>query len=865
MQNFILFEMKVSRLITPEGEKAQINISVRNLVEFLLREGDIDDRKGSVDPFEAMQEGSRIHRKIQSSMGPFYRAEVPLKYQMEYEDYILGIEGRADGVVLEMDEDGTVWSATVDEIKGMYMDVMTFEKPVLVHEAQAKCYAYMIATEYQLPEVEVQMTYVSLETEEIKYFNQIYSYDEIEEWFLTIVGIFKKWTDFQYYHKLELLESVQGLEFPYEYRDGQKKLVSDVYRSIYRRKILFMQAPTGTGKTIANVFPAVMALGQNLAERVFYLTAKTATAYAARDAYKLLVEEGYEGKTIMLTAKEKLCLCDETDCNPDNCPYARGHFDRINDAIFEVITKESVITRDVLLEYAQEFVVCPFELALDVSTWCEGIICDYNYVFDPNVYLKRFFAEARGGEHIFLIDEAHNMVDRAREMYSETLIKEEILSIKRYAKPVSKKLVNALEKCNRIMLEYKRECDGDITVLPDIDMLLTACDNLQMIFEQLFKKEIKFGIYQDEVLDFYFRLRNFTALAYQQDSDHYRIYCDFDEDKNFNLHLYCVDPSAQLQDRLKMARATVYFSATLLPIDYYKDLLCDITDVYAIYVDSVFDQKNRLLMLGTDVTSKYTRRSDDEYAKFASYIYNIVKAKKGNYMVFGPSYKFLEDIKAKFIELVGVDSVIDKANTMENPFSENPFVENGTEQPGNTHLGNETERLENNSKNPENIFIDEASKIEIITQQQNMTEQEREEFLVEFEKKNDKSMVAFCTLGGIFSEGIDLVGGKLIGVIVLGAGLPQVGNQRKLMSDFFDENGKNGFEYAYLYPGMNKVIQAAGRLIRTKDDVGVIALLDERFRFSSYRKTFPREWNDAAFTTIDNLSLKLTNFWAKNT
>ena len=790
--------MKVSRLITPEGEKAQINISVRNLVEFLLREGDID---------EAMQEGSRIHRKIQNSMGPFYSAEVPLKFQVEYEDYILGLEGRADGLVLDRDENGDVVTATVDEIKGMYMDVMTFEKPVLVHEAQAKCYAYMVANEYNLDTIEVQLTYVSLETEEIKYFNQLYTYDEIEDWFLTIIGIFKKWADFQYYHKMELLESVQGLDFPYEYRDGQKKLVSDVYRTIYRRKILFMQAPTGTGKTIANVFPAVMALGQNLAERVFYLTAKTATALAARDAYSLLVSKGYEGKTIMLTAKEKMCMCDEADCNPDNCPYARGHFNRINDAIYEVITKETVITRDIILGYAEEYVVCPFELALDVSTWCEGIICDYNYVFDPNVYLKRFFAEGKNGEHIFLIDEAHNMVDRAREMYSEDLIKEEVLSIKRYAKPVSKKLVNALEKCNRILLEYKRECDRDIAVLDDIDMLMNACDNIQIILEQLFKKEIKFGIYQDEVLDFYFRLRNFTALAYQQDSDHYRIYCDFDEDKNFHIHLYCIDPSAQLQDRLRMARSTIYFSATLLPIDYYKDLLCNEKDVYAIYVDSVFAQSNRLLLLGTDVTSKYTRRGEDEYLKFAKYIQTIVNAKQGNYMVFSPSYKFIEEIEQKY-EGFGDD-------------------------------------------------------VDIIIQKQNMTEQEREEFLGEFDKNRDKAMVAFCTLGGIFSEGIDLVGGKLIGSIILGPGLPQVGNERKLMSDFFDENDKNGFEYAYLYPGMNKVIQAAGRLIRTKDDVGVIALLDERFRFSSYRKTFPREWNDATFTTIDDISLKLTNFWAK--
>jgi len=291
----------------------------------------------------------------------------------------------------------------------------------------------------------------------------------------------------------------------------------------------------------------------------------------------------------------------------------------------------------------------------------------------------------------------------------------------------------------------------------------------------------------------------------------------------------------------------VYFSATLLPIDYYKDLLCTERDVYAIYVNSVFEQKNRLLVLGTDVTSKYTRRGEDEYLKFVKYIDTIVSAKQGNYMVFGPSYKFLEEVYSRYLmtENVHVDSEYYDNNKANN----------------NRSFNNENSYSNNQAEN-HNLVI-KSKDIDIIIQRQNMTEQEREDFLNEFEKTRDKSLVAFCTLGGIFSEGIDLVGGKLIGSIILGAGLPQVGNERKLMSDFFDDNGKNGFEYAYLYPGMNKVIQAAGRVIRTKEDFGVIALLDERFRFSSYRKTFPREWNDACFTTVDDISLKLTNFWEK--
>ena len=812
--------MKIARLITLENQKPQINLSVRALVEFLLRQGDIDDSKGKVDPFEAMQEGSRIHKKIQKAMGPFYHPEVFLKHQREYEDYVLGIEGRADGVVYTEDEDGVVTGALVDEIKGMYMDVNVLTGPILVHEAQAKCYAYMISEEYNLSEIEVQLTYCNLDTEEIKRFTKTYSFEDISTWFNAMIDIFNKWSDLQYYGRLERNDSIINLKFPFEYRKGQKKITTDVYKSILRNKTLFIQAPTGTGKTITTVFPAVMALGQNLADRVFYLTAKTSTALGARDTLKLLADQGYEGKTIMLTAKDKMCMLDERSCTPEDCPYARGHFDRINDAVFELVTKENIIVRETIRNYASEYVVCPFELALDASTWCDQIICDYNYVFDPNVYLKRFFAEGRNGEHIFLIDEAHNMVDRAREMYSQTIVKEEVLSIKKYAKTVDKKLVNALERVNKLLLEIKRQCTGELVQIFDIDQLLAACDNLQIIFEKLFKKEVKFGVYQQEVVDFYFKLRNFTSIAYELDFNHYKIYGDFDEDKNFRLTLYCIDPSAQLQQRINFARSSVYFSATLLPINYYKDLLCNDDEVYAIYAESIFDIKNRMILLGTDVTSKYTRRDSGEYEKYADYISKIVEAKQGNYMVFGPSYRFIEEVMKCYTNKYAVLC------------DDNPFTE-------------------------------ETATSEVIIQKSNMTEVEREDFLLEFDKIRDKSLVAFCTMGGIFSEGIDLVGGKLIGVIVMGAGLPQIGSERKMMQDFFDEQDKNGFEYAYLYPGMNKVIQAAGRLIRTSEDVGVIALLDERFRFSSYKKNFPREWADAKECNLSNVSLYLTNFWAE--
>ena len=393
----------------------QIKISVRNLVEFILRSGDIDNRHGRAAQKEAMQEGSRIHRKIQKQMGASYRPEVPLKIEVGQERYTLVVEGRADGVI---EEEGHV---CVDEIKGIYQDVNLMEKPIGVHLAQAKCYAYILSVQRDLPEISVQMTYCNLDTEEIRRFRETYSFQELAEWFGDLVTAYGKWADFQYQAKGERNASIIGLEFPFPYREGQKKLAGDVYRTALRGKSLFIQAPTGTGKTITTVFPAVKAVGEGLAEKIFYLTAKTITRTVAKEAFDLLRKQGYQGRVITITAKEKLCFCDEMDCNPVNCVYAKGHYDRVNDAVFDLLQKERDITREVLAQQAEEYQVCPFEMCLDLSLWVDDIICDYNYVFDPNVYLKRFFAEGVKGDYLFLVDEAHNLVDRAREMYSGAL------------------------------------------------------------------------------------------------------------------------------------------------------------------------------------------------------------------------------------------------------------------------------------------------------------------------------------------------------------------------------------------------------------------------------------------------------------
>ncbi len=790
----------------------QVRISVRNLVEFILRSGDIDNRRGRSATREAMQEGSRIHRKIQRRMGASYHAEVPLKKEYENDRYTLVIEGRADGIILEEGE-----TAVIDEIKGIYQDVYTLEEPVPVHLAQAKCYACIFAEKEGLPRIGVQMTYCNLDTEEIRYFREEYGFDELKQWFQRLVDAYHKWADFQYEAKRERQQSIQGLEFPFPYRKGQKELAAGVYRTISRGKNLFIQAPTGTGKTISTVFPAVRAVGEEFGEKIFYLTAKTITRTVAREAFDLLRERGYRGSVLTITAKEKLCLCEEMDCNPVNCPYAKGHYDRVNDAVFDLIQKEKNVTREVLLAQAEQFQVCPFEMCLDASLWMDNIICDYNYVFDPNVYLKRFFSEGIKGDYIFLIDEAHNLVDRAREMYSAVIYKESFLEMKKILKLHSVKVVKSLDKCNKLLLERKRACES-CAELESISDLAFALTNLLAAMDEFLQKNIEFPE-KKQVLDFYLELRHFINM-YDRVDENYIVYNRHTEDGRFLVKLYCVNPSANLQECLDRGKSAVFFSATLLPIQYYKGLLSTVEDNYAVYARTVFEREQSLVLVAKDVSSKYTRRNQREFALIASYIQKTVSVKKGNYIVFFPSYKLMEQVLAICQETEPAEAV---------------ESEEAAESPG--------------------------PPVEYLVQRSGMREQEREEFLDAFSRERDNTLVGFCVMGGIFSEGIDLKNEQLIGAIIVGTGLPQVSDERELLKMYYDKKSGSGFDYAFRYPGMNKVMQAAGRVIRTIDDRGVILLLDERFLQSDYQRLFPREWEGYQVCSKDSVVEQLEGFW----
>lgn len=887
----------------PQMPEEEVRISVRGLVEFILRQGDIDNRHyASYD--NAMQEGGRIHRMIQRRMGAEYQAEVSLKITFPAEGYLLTVEGRADGIIRK---EGRV---TIDEIKGTYRDIHRMKEPMPLHLAQAKCYGYIYGLQQGLDRVQVRMTYCHIPSGEIRYFHEEYEFQELALWFEELVAAYRKWADYSWRWREIRRESIEGLEFPYPYREGQKELAVNVYRTIYHKRKLFLEAPTGVGKTISTIYPAIQAMGKGMGDKIFYLTAKTITRTVADDTMHLLRGKGLRAKSVILTAKEKICFMEEAECNPENCPYAKGHYDRVNDAVFDLLVSEESFDRERIVTYAGKHRVCPFEMCLDASLFADVIICDYNYLFDPHIYLKRFFGENSGGNYLFLIDEAHNLLERGREMYSASLWKEQFLELLRELKKTfvsekgkkrkkrgnadvsgqvsvdmdkdmtmmsqidraggedpggedsswltvrvagedvlekgaesgmgrgheageadeadggerhparrsvlvkqgyAEKLVYHLEQCNKEMLAMKRECEG-CRLVESIEAFAQKLMRLQAVLEDyLSEQESEQLPVRELLLDFYFDVGHFFDI-YDLLDENYVKYTQLGDDGSFLLKLLCVNPRENLKNCMAKGRSTILFSATLLPIQYYKELLGGDAEDYEVYAQSVFQPSRRALLIAEDVTSKYTRRSEDEYGKIARYIEEIVKNRHGNYMVFCPSYAFLRIVYERYVDNYG--------------------------EPGR----------------------------ECILQDESMREREREDFLARFRvgrdgQEDEGILIGFCVLGGIFSEGIDLKNDSLIGAMIVGTGLPQVSQEKEILKGYFDEKGEDGFGYAYRYPGMNKVLQAAGRVIRTVEDVGIVALLDERFLQPSYRRLFPREWEEYETVTVNTVAKRVERFW----
>lgn len=775
--------------------KRSISISVRNIVEFIYRTGDIDSGFSQAE----FAEGSRLHRKIQKAQDGKYKAEVWLKYISESEHFNLTIEGRADGVIEEMDG-----GFCIDEIKTVAIPLDQIEDNYNPgHWAQAMCYASFFAIEKKLHQIDIRLTYCHRETEQIKYFRKTVTIDELRTFLSDLIEKFNTWAEMSAVWQKKRDDSLKKMQFPFsEYRKGQREMAVEIYKTIRDKKKLFVKAPTGIGKTVSSLFPALKAMGEGHTEKIFYLTAKTITRSVAENTFEILRKNDLAIKTVTITAKEKICCNHIYRCNPIDCKFAKGHFDRINAALLELLNCTNAFSMEIIKKYAEMFIVCPFELSLDLTLWCDTIVCDYNYVFDPQVYLKRFFYE-EGGNYSFLVDEAHNLVDRAREMFSAEITKGELLQAKKAVKNFSREVASKLNKCNSVLIRYRKRCEEE-GVIKEIDLpsgLVSALKEFVEICKEMLAKNPQCSADQD-ILNAFFNASAFVKVAELYD-ERYITYAE-KRDDNVKVKLFCIDPSHLLKEALKRGRSSVFFSATLQPAQYFMQILGGDTEDNFLMLRSPFDVKNRCILITRDISTRFCNR-DSNSSKIVNCIKSVINSKRGNYIVFFPSYQYMKQIY--------------------------------------------------------DLAVTELSGSKLYLQSSSMTEKDREDYLSKFQPDPPETVVGFCVLGGIFSEGIDLKNDRLIGVIVIGVGLPQICLERDIIRNYFQNKYRMGFEYAYVFPGMNKVLQAAGRLIRSENDQGIIVLVDDRFTEKMYVSLFPQDWYPHQKIIAESISKHTRDFW----
>lgn len=783
-----------------------VKVPVRELVEFVMQSGDLGG--GTFVGAGRAVAGTRGHQRIQKSRPAEYEAEIAVSFRVVTPAVELEIKGRIDGVWRGADP------VVIDEIKTTTMSLgeITVENQPL-HWGQAKVYAYIFATQHGLECIAVQLTYLNLDTLETLELRQEYEIAELEPFFGDLVSRYLAWARTMNEWRAVRDASIVGLAFPFtDYRAGQRAFAVGVYRAIADGVNLFAQAPTGIGKTVATLFPALKALGGGLVAKIFYLTAKTVGRNVAEDTLKTLAGIGLRCKVLTLTAKEKICFLDTPDCRPEGCEYARGYFDRVKEAL-EAIFPRDAFDRATVEEIARAHRVCPFEFSLFLSLWSDVIIGDFNYAFDPRVYLRRFFDPPQD-EYTFLVDEAHNLPDRAREMFSAELRKSWFSELKKAVKTSYPAVARTLAKITPHFTRASRELsqavpDGDrptgVVAEPPEELVQALRRFLKTAETCLTEPEPSEA--RTALLETYFRATAFVRVAETFD-EHFVCYTETDG-RDVRTRQFCLDPSELLADALKRARSTVFFSATLLPMKYFFEILGGRKGGNApdriLRLSSPFDAAHLGLMVLPQIRTEFRVR-DRSYESLADIIHATVAEHRGNYMVYFPSYRYMSAVRE--------------------------------------------------------IFTEKFSDIRVLEQSLGMTEEARDAFLREFSADASAALIGFAVMGGIFGEGIDLRGERLIGSIIVGVGLPQICLERNLIRDFFERKEGAGFDFAYRYPGMNRVMQAAGRVIRTERDHGVVLLVDERFLRYGYRSLFPSEWSHVRTVRSEpELKRALSGFW----
>ncbi len=784
--------------------KKSINISVRSLVEYALRSGDLSlEFRGAARALE----GLRAHQRIQKKRPDHYVPEVTVSYQVEVNEFILSVNGRIDGVFecSEAENDGF---PVIEEIKTTNRNPEWFEKNENpVHWGQLKCYALFYAVQYDLEKIDTRLTYFQIETSETREFNKRFDTDDLRIFFEKLANQYIGWVRGITKWEEQRDQSINRLGFPFaEYRDGQRDMAVSVYRTIRDQGQLIAQAATGIGKTMAVLFPAVKAMAEAHHSKIFYLTARTTGKNVCEKALDELRANGLRLKSITLTAKDRVCFSSGSACTGEDCTYAKGYYDRVTEAI-QSIFKTDAFDRETVEECARENHVCPFEFSLELSLWSDCVICDYNYAFDPRVYLRRFFSD-EDGKYTFLIDEAHNLVDRSREMFSAAIRKQPFLDLRRTVRDDLPQIYKSMGKINSWLIKARKKCEEAGNVLVETngpDSLYQLLWFFLKTTERWLSKGIKTE-FRDVLLDLYFSVAWFMKVGEGYDQSYATCYETVKKD--LGIKLFCIDPSSQLKEALKRSVSAIFFSATMTPADYFKNVLgCD-EQAKNLILPSPFPVENLSVFIADRISTYYKQRNRTA-PDVVKAIISLVGKKKGNYLIFFPSYQYLLIILELF-----QDGILD---------------------------------------------------METICQTPGMSEHERDAFLKRFDEDNSGTLVGFVVMGGVFGEGIDLTGERLSGAVIVGVGLPGICLERELIRKFFAEVYHAGFEYAYLYPGINRVLQAAGRVIRSENDRGVVLLIDQRFATRNYRGLLPSEWQLSWLRQENQLSLDLKKFWNTKT
>ncbi|MFQ3545280.1 ATP-dependent DNA helicase [Halobacillus rhizosphaerae] len=752
----------------------QMSISVRELAEYVFRTGSIDNRFRSNS---TLTEGTAIHQAVQKEYKEGEEKEVSLEYVYSTEEISLKIHGRCDGILSSAE------GVVIDEIKSTARDLEEItEESYPVYWAQAKGYAFIYLMNHEEESIGVQLTYVQKQSREKKRFYHKFSKENLQEFMEHAVKEYTSYARILLHIREQKSNSIPDLSFPFpDYRKGQRKLAGSVYRTIEEKRNLYAQAPTGIGKTISTLFPAIKAMVDREQDRIFYLTAKTVTRATAEEALKRMENHGLILRSVTLTAKDKICFQEETICQPDYCPFADGYYDRINGAIVDVLLNETQLTRPVIEEYAKKHRVCPFEFSLDLTDVVDVIIGDYNYIFDPRVSLKRLLPEQKKNT-VLLIDESHNLVERAREMFSASLSQQAYKQVEQEWVALNETLAQAAKAIRKdldaLSERNARELEFAVESIPG-----ELEENLERFIDKA-DQELKNETEEErseQLLDTYFAAQNFIKILQLADEHYINICTNSHED--FTVKLYCLDPSHVLHQTTKAFRSSVFFSATLSPFAYYKDMLGGKKEDYILRLPSPYESE-QIDVVVAPISTRFKNR-ERTADKLVELLRTQVEENPGNHLFFFPSYHYMNMIYERFSQ---------------------------------------------------------SSSMETAAQEQGMDEWRREDFLAQFVEGGQ--LAGFAVLGGVFSEGVDLRGDRLNGVAVVGIGLAPRSFEKELIKNYFSNIGKNGYDYAYVYPGMNKVLQAGGRLIRSEEDQGTIQLIDDRFLTPKYLNLFPDDWGN---------------------